>query len=167
MLSMALDPPRPSGITWSMVSEVLEPHRKHRRPHSSTSASHSSVVKFSPVLAEGQSPTTCANCGGHELEALAYTLANRAPELPQDPDLPRVERLLGYVGLPVLEEAHGLASCGQEMILSVLRGCAKMGDVHRGSPFLWAGSRGVQPPAGPFTLHPHLTTNIYKCLQIW
>ena len=52
----------------------------------------------------------------HDLEALAYTLAHRAPQGPQDPDLPRIEHLDGRVGLPILEEAHGLTRCSEQLI---------------------------------------------------
>jgi hypothetical protein len=67
-------------------------------------------------IAKGQSPAPGGQCGGHELEALAHSLSNRAPELPQDPDLPRVEHLNRCVGLPVLQEAHGRTSGGEQLI---------------------------------------------------
>jgi hypothetical protein len=33
---------------------------------------------------------------------------------------------------------------------SRVRGCARLIRVHSGSPYLWAGLRGVATPAGPF-----------------
>src|SRR5215211_233553 len=50
------------------------------------------------------------------LEALVAKVPNRTPELPQHLALPRVEHLLGCVGLSVLQEAHGLTRRGEQVV---------------------------------------------------
>src|SRR5215218_3014434 len=96
------------------------------------------------------------------LEALAFVAGDTpdgAPELPQDLALPRVEHLLGCMGLPVLQEAHGLASGGEQLVPCAgnVGGLPSYTDcVHSLPPlagcWLWARSRGASTPAGPFTL---------------
>jgi hypothetical protein len=68
------------------------------------------------IIAEVESAAPGGCSGGHDLEALAYTLANRAPVLPQDPDLPRVEHLYRSVGLPLLQETHRLTRRCEQLV---------------------------------------------------
>jgi hypothetical protein len=71
-----------------------------------------------------------------DLLSFAYTLANRAPEKPQDLTLARVEHLLGCVGLPVLQEAHGLTRCCQQLVGRSFGGLLSYTYfVHSGHPF--------------------------------
>jgi len=59
---------------------------------------------------------------GRPLEALGDEVPNRAPELPQYLALPTVEHLYRCVGLPVLKEAHDLASGGEQFVRGSFEG---------------------------------------------
>ena len=82
-----------------------------------------------------------------ELLSLAYTLANRLPQGPQNLTLARVEHLYRGVGLPILKEPHRLTRCCEQLASWSLAGLLSYTDcVHSLPPlagcWLWARSRG-------------------------
>jgi hypothetical protein len=72
----------------------------------------------------------------------------------------------------VYAHVHPAAIAGVGCLVEGLGGtgswwCARLGGVHRFPPSdLWAGSRGVSPPPGPFTLRPHCLIAHWPRLQI-